>query len=169
VAGSYERGTPVTPFIPQNSNPPVKSGRGFRTRGKLLFSKSHDGKVANDSNNRPHDAYLVRCRVPGYYEPCSERVNLRNTGNFKTGTEGAARLGGRPGSEPKKIQKAVPRSQSGHPPAKVAAVPRNVADSCELTATTKQTEPSISRGRVFQLQGCNARDSGSSGVQTPAT
>ena len=27
-------------------------------------------------------------------------------------------------------------------------VPRNVADSCELTATTKQTEPSISRGRV---------------------
>ena len=28
---------------------------------RLLFSKSHDGKGANGSNNRP---YHVRCRVP---------------------------------------------------------------------------------------------------------
>ena len=36
--------------------------------------ESHDGKGANGSKNRPHDAYPVRCRVPGYYEPCSERA-----------------------------------------------------------------------------------------------
>ena len=28
------------------------------------------GKGASGSKNRPHDAYPVRCRVPGYYEPC---------------------------------------------------------------------------------------------------
>jgi hypothetical protein len=38
------------------------------------FSKSHDGKGANGSKNRPDDAYPVRCRVAGHYEPCSERV-----------------------------------------------------------------------------------------------
>ena len=43
---------------------------------RLLFSKSHDGKGANGSKNRPHDAYPVRCRVPGYYEPCSERARV---------------------------------------------------------------------------------------------
>ena len=32
------------------------------------------GKGANASKNRPHDACPVRCRVPGSYEPCSERV-----------------------------------------------------------------------------------------------
>jgi len=42
----------------------------------LLFSKSHGGKGANGSKNRPPDAYPVRCRVPGYYEPCSERVRV---------------------------------------------------------------------------------------------
>ena len=25
---------------------------------------------------RMHDAYPVRCRVPSYYEPCSERVRV---------------------------------------------------------------------------------------------
>jgi len=34
-------------------------------------------KGANGSNNRPHDAYPFRCRVTGYYEPCSERVSER--------------------------------------------------------------------------------------------
>ena len=38
-------------------------------------SKSHDGKGTNGSKNRPH-AYPVRCRVPSYYEPCSERVRV---------------------------------------------------------------------------------------------
>ena len=37
---------------------------------------SYDGKVANGCKNRPHDAYLVRCRIPGYYEQCSERVRV---------------------------------------------------------------------------------------------
>ena len=45
-------------------------------RARQLFSKSHDGKGANGSKNRPHDAYPVRCRVPGYYEPCSERLRV---------------------------------------------------------------------------------------------
>jgi hypothetical protein len=27
--------------------------------------------------NRPHDAYTVRCRVPGYDELCRERVHVR--------------------------------------------------------------------------------------------
>ena len=31
---------------------------------------------ADGSKNRPHDAYPVRCRVLGYYEPCSERVRV---------------------------------------------------------------------------------------------
>ena len=71
-----------------------------------------------------------------------------------------------------KMQKALPRSQSGHPPAKKCLfanrailpakvpqicllanratlppkwppTPRNVADSCELTATNKPTQPTI--------------------------
>ena len=46
-------------------------------------SKSHDGKGANGSKNRPHHKYPARCRVPGYYEPCIERVNLRNAGNLQ--------------------------------------------------------------------------------------
>ena len=37
--------------------------------------------------------------------------------------------------------------------------------SCELTATTKPTQPSISRGRVTNAEGCNARDAGRSGVR----
>jgi len=37
---------------------------------------SYDGKVANGCKNRPHDAYPVRCRVPGYYTSCSERVRV---------------------------------------------------------------------------------------------
>ena len=40
----------------------------------LRVSKSHDGKGANGSKNRPHDAFSARCRVPSDYEPCSERV-----------------------------------------------------------------------------------------------
>ena len=38
----------------------------------LKFSKSHDGKGANGSKNRPHDAYPV----PSYYESCSKRVRV---------------------------------------------------------------------------------------------
>jgi len=48
-------------------------GPGFRRQGQG-FSKYHDGKAANGSKNRPHDAYPARCRVLGYYAPCSERV-----------------------------------------------------------------------------------------------
>jgi len=47
------------------------SGRRVST-----FSKSHDGKGANGSQNRPHDAYPDQCRAPGYYESCSERVRV---------------------------------------------------------------------------------------------
>ena len=43
---------------------------------RLLFSKSHDGKGANGSKNRPHDAHPVQCRVSGYYGPCNERVRV---------------------------------------------------------------------------------------------
>ena len=32
--------------------------------------------LANGSKNRLHDAYHVQCRVPGYYELCSERVRV---------------------------------------------------------------------------------------------
>ena len=31
---------------------------------------------ANGSKNRPQNAYPIRCRVSGYYEPCSERVRV---------------------------------------------------------------------------------------------
>ena len=51
-------------------------------------------------------------------------------------------------ASPEKIQKTLPRSSSGHSPAKVSASPRNMSVSCELTVTTKQMEPSTSRGRV---------------------
>ena len=43
-------------------------------------------------------------------------------------------------------------------PQKWPPPPRNVADSCEMTATTKQTELSISRGRVVRVEGHNAKD-----------
>ena len=42
-------------------------------------------KGATSSKNRPHDVYSVRCRVPGHYAPCSERVHvceLKRTGNL---------------------------------------------------------------------------------------
>ena len=32
--------------------------------------------LSDGSKNRPHDAYPVRCRVPGYYEPCSEGLRV---------------------------------------------------------------------------------------------
>ena len=51
------------------------------------------------------------------------------------------------------MQKALPCSQSGHPPGKVAAPPpQNVANSCELTATTKSMAKGFmaqGSGRVF--------------------
>ena len=52
-------------------------------------------------------------------------------------------------------------------PQKRPPLSRNLADSCELTATTKQTEPSFSCGIVVNAEGCDARDAGRSGVQTP--
>ena len=52
---------------------------------RLLLSKCHDGKGANGSKNRPHDAYPVRCRVPDYYEPCSERVRVYKFEKFRGG------------------------------------------------------------------------------------
>ena len=52
------------------------------SHARLLFSESHNGEGANGSKNRPHDAFPV----PGYYEPCSENVNLRNAGDLKIGT-----------------------------------------------------------------------------------
>ena len=53
---------------------------------RLLFSKSDDGKGADGSKNRLHDACPVLCRVPGDYGPCSERVrvfHLKKAGNLK--------------------------------------------------------------------------------------
>ena len=43
---------------------------------RVVVSKGRDGKGANGSKNRPHDAYPVRCRVSVFYEPCSERVRV---------------------------------------------------------------------------------------------
>ena len=40
-------------------------------------------------------------------------------------------------------------------PQKCPPLSRNVADSRELTATTQQAEPSISRGRMVHAEGCN--------------
>ena len=37
---------------------------------------SADGKGANGAKNRPHDAHPIRCRVPGYYETCSEKIRV---------------------------------------------------------------------------------------------
>ena len=52
-------------------------------------------------------------------------------------------------------------------PPKWPPLPWNVADSCELTAPTKPTQPSICRDRVGHGEGCNSRDAGRSGVRTP--
>ena len=49
---------------------------GLASRIAVLRGQSHDGKGANAPTTRPHDAYLVRCRVPNYYETCSERVRV---------------------------------------------------------------------------------------------
>ena len=42
----------------------------------IVSETCHDGKGANGSKTRPHDAYPVRCRVPVYYESCSEGVHV---------------------------------------------------------------------------------------------
>ena len=52
-------------------------------------------EVANGSKNRPHDAYPVRCRVPGYYKPCSERVRVCQLKKCRRLAWGAGRCGGR--------------------------------------------------------------------------
>ena len=54
-------------------------------------------------------------------------------------------------------------------PQKWPPIPRNVADSCELTATTQQTEPSMSRGRTVNAEGCNARDASARRAPAPET
>ena len=64
--GLHRNGPPPEPAY---SRPPFGHSR-------LLFLKSHDRKGANGLKKRPHDAYPVRCRVPGYYEPCSEMVRF---------------------------------------------------------------------------------------------
>jgi len=69
--------------------------------------KSYDGKGANGSKNRPHDAYPVRCRVPGYYEPCIERVRVcqlkkwRQLENWPTYCPARVGAHGRRGLRPK--------------------------------------------------------------------
>ena len=50
--------------------------------------------AANGCKNRPHDAYLVRCRVPAYYEPSSQRLRvcqLKTQGNLKKFSIGVCR------------------------------------------------------------------------------
>ena len=47
---------------------------------RLLFSKSRDGKGANGSKNRPHDAYPVTLN---HAAKGSVFVNLRNAGNLE--------------------------------------------------------------------------------------
>ena len=47
---------------------------GFR--GTVWACAEFIWKGANGSKNRPNDAYPARSRVPGYYEPCSERVRV---------------------------------------------------------------------------------------------
>jgi len=59
------------------SRPRVECHKSLRALDLVKgIAQSHDGKGANGSKNRPHDAYPVRCRVPGYYEPCSERLRV---------------------------------------------------------------------------------------------
>ena len=53
----------------------VRGGYVKRWEGRCA-AKSHDGKGANGSKNRPHNAYPVRCRVSAYYEPCRERARV---------------------------------------------------------------------------------------------
>ena len=48
--------------------------RSVWPRKTPIFEKTRWKEAANGSKNRPHDAYPVRCRVPGHYEACSERV-----------------------------------------------------------------------------------------------
>ena len=71
------------PLYIRNS-PPSLRGAVFNTQThveappRALGAKAarNGPKGANGSKNQPHDACPVRCRVPGYYEPCSERVRV---------------------------------------------------------------------------------------------
>ena len=74
------------------------------------------------------------------------------------------RCGSRMRWNPKSSRPCLVATRAAHPQ-KWPTTSRNVADSCELTATSKQTEPSVSRGRAMKAEGCNARDAGRSGVQ----
>ena len=70
---SYERGTPVADRF---SAVGVAVALAPFRQARLLFSKSHDWGGTNGSKKRPHDAYPVRCRVAGYYEPSIEGVRV---------------------------------------------------------------------------------------------
>ena len=45
-------------------------------RDSIAVTAPSDGKGANGSKNQPHDAYPARCRVPGHYQPSSERLRV---------------------------------------------------------------------------------------------
>ena len=83
----------------ERPEPPARKAGFLGHTSRLLFSKSHDGKGANGSKNRPHDAYPVRCRVPGYYEPCSDVCQLKKYRQLKDipGRSGPSHPRGRQG------------------------------------------------------------------------
>jgi len=63
--------------------PPAKSPKTF---SNYLLLLDHDGKGANGSKNRPHDAYPVRVASPATTNHAAKGsvfVNLRNGGNLK--------------------------------------------------------------------------------------
>ena len=49
--------------------------QGYLAHKKFCFKSGGAGR-AGGFKNRPHDAYPVRCRVPDYYQPCSERIRV---------------------------------------------------------------------------------------------
>jgi len=63
------------------------------TRGGRLCCSPPDSSVTPWSKNRTHDAYPVRCRVPGHYEPRSERVRVCELKKYRQLRNGR---GGRP-------------------------------------------------------------------------
>ena len=73
--------------------------RGNRRAGPQLHARTvvrFLSDKANGSKNRPHDAYLVHCRVPAYYQPCSETprlCQLKNSRQLSEGCVDAADLG----------------------------------------------------------------------------
>ena len=115
-----------------------------------LYSRPTLGRelmVANGSKNRPHDAYLDRCRVPAYYDPCSEKLRLCQLKNQR------------------QLKKMLRRSVRGYPPLERFRVqfsveiitcskqlPRFIITCSKQLPTFKfETAPDVDQGRKSLL------------------